>query len=119
MLGVRLWGAARTARNYAKKNKAPRCWEREGDEDVVASRETKPGRRDKLQSMIAWSLYRVVHKKGSQGCRASITVDVIMAHGDDPVPRRRLQLSREKAGLAVPCSMFHVPCSKAREQGTQ
>ena len=66
------------------KNKAPRCWEREGDEDVVASRETKPGRRDKLQSMIAWSLYRVVHKKG-------------------------LQLSREKAGLAVPCSMFHVP----------
>ena len=54
------------------KNKAPRCCEREGDEDVVASRETKPGRRDKLQSMIAWSLYRVVHKKGSQGCRASI-----------------------------------------------
>lgn len=54
------------------KNKAPRCCEREGDEVVAASRETKPGRRDKLQSMIAWPSGRVVHKKGSQGCRASI-----------------------------------------------
>ena len=34
-------------------------------------------------------------------------VDVIMSHGDDPVPRRRLELSREEAKLAV------------REQGVQ